>query len=131
VIVGAFLREEVVEAAGNAQWVFTIPEIFRSYFLRKRELLGELSRVAEETVRAMLAEAAGDPDVRPGMVVVPRTFGSLFNAHAHIHAIASRGAWTRDGAWLLIPCVDSGAAARWTLAGRADGDLFTLARKRG
>ena len=36
----------------------------------------DLSRAAWETVRAMMAEAAGDPGVRPGIVVVPQTFGS-------------------------------------------------------
>ena len=75
-IFGAFLREEVVEPVGHAQWVFTIPKILRAYFLRNRELLGDLSRAAWQTVRALMAEAADDPGVRPGMVVVPQTFGS-------------------------------------------------------
>lgn len=112
VIFGAFLREEVVEPVGHAQWVFTIPKILRSYFLRNRELLGDLSRAAWETVRALMAEAAGDPSVRPGMVVVPQTFGSSVNVHPHVHAIVSRGGWTKDGTWVPIPYVDSGAAAR-------------------
>ena len=38
---------------GHAQWVFTIPKILRGYFLRNRELLGDLSRAAWETVRAL------------------------------------------------------------------------------
>lgn len=67
---------------------------------------------ARETARALMAEAAGDPGVRPGMVVVPQTFGSSVNVHPHVHAIVSRGGWTRDGAWVPIPYVDSGAAAR-------------------
>ena len=60
----------------------------------------------------MMAAAAGDPGVRPGMVVVPQTFGSSVNAHPHVHAIASRGGWTKEGTWVPIPYVDSGAAAR-------------------
>jgi Dockerin type I domain/Putative transposase len=97
---------------GHAQWVFTIPKILRAYFLRNRELLGDLSRAAWQTVRALMAEAAGDPGVRPGMVVVPQTFGSSVNVHPHVHAIASRGGWTKDGTWVPIPYIDSGAAAR-------------------
>jgi hypothetical protein len=89
-----------------------MPKILRGYFLRNRELLGYLSRAAWETVRALMAEAAGDPGVRPGMVVVPQTFGSSVNPHPHVHAIASRGGWTRDGTWVPIPYVDAGAAAR-------------------
>lgn len=60
----------------------------------------------------MMAEAAGEPGVRPGMVVVPQTFGSSINAHPHVHAIASRGGWTKEGTWVPIPYVDAGAAAR-------------------
>lgn len=100
----AFLREEVVEPVGNAQWVFIIRKILRGYFLRNRELLGDLSRAAWETVRALMAEAAGEPGVRPGMVVVPQTFGNSVNAHPHVHAIASRGGWTKKGTWVPIPC---------------------------
>ena len=59
-----------------------------------------------------MAEAAGDPGVRRGMVVVPQTFGSSVNVHPHVHAIASRGGWTKEGTWVPIPYVDSGAAAR-------------------
>jgi hypothetical protein len=33
---------------GHAQWVFTIPKILRAYFLRNRELLGDLSRGIEQ-----------------------------------------------------------------------------------
>ena len=76
------------------------------------KLSGDLSRAAWETVRAMMAEAAGDPCVRPGMVVVPQTFGSSVNTHPHVHAIASRGVWTKDGMRVPIPYVDAGAAAR-------------------
>jgi hypothetical protein len=65
-------------------------------------LLGDLSRAAWETVRPLMAEAAGDPGMRPGMVVVPQTFGSSVNAHPHVHAIASRGGWTKDGTWMPI-----------------------------
>ncbi|MGK2858299.1 MAG: transposase [Thermoanaerobaculia bacterium] len=70
----------------------------------------DLSRAAWETVRAMMAEAAADPGVRPGMVVVPQTFGSSVNAHPHVHAIASRGGWTKEGTW--VPSLTSVRARR-------------------
>lgn len=80
--------------------------------MRNRELPGDLSRAAWETVRALMTEAAANPGVRPGMVVVPQTFGSSVNAHPHVHAIASRGGWTKDGtkpAFLThpVPCCSS------------------------
>ena len=41
-----------------------------------RELLGDLARLAYETVREMMAAASDEPDARPGMVAVIQTFGS-------------------------------------------------------
>jgi len=111
-IFGAFLREEVVEDVGHCQWVFTIPKIIRPYFLRNRELLGDLSRAAWETVLELMTEAAGDLSLRPGMVIVPQSFGSSVNFHPHIHSIVSRGGWTPTGDWIPIPYVDVDAAAR-------------------
>ena len=42
----ARLREDVLEPVGHAQWVFTVPKMLRPYFLRNRELLGDLCRAA-------------------------------------------------------------------------------------
>ena len=85
----ARLCEEVLEAVGHAQWVFTVPKMLRPYFLRHRELLGDLCRAAWDTVREMLAAAAAE-EIRPGMVAVVQTFGQRVNFHPHVHAIASR-----------------------------------------
>jgi hypothetical protein len=63
------LREDVLEPVGHAQWVFTLPKMLRPYFLRHRELLGELCRAAWHTVREMMVAAAGE-EIRPGMVAV-------------------------------------------------------------
>jgi hypothetical protein len=35
----------------------------------------------------MMAEAADEPDARPGMVAVIQTFGSILKWNPHIHAI--------------------------------------------
>lgn len=59
-----------------------------------------------------MAEAAGEAGVRSGMVVVPQAFGNSVNMHPHVHAIASRGGWTKDETWVAVPYVDAGAAAR-------------------
>lgn len=40
------LGEDVLEPVGLTQWVFTIPKMLRSYFLRHRELLGDVCRAA-------------------------------------------------------------------------------------
>ena len=107
----AFLVDEVVEGVGHAQWVFTIPKMLRVYFLHRRELLGELSRAAAETVKELLAAAAGEEEgLRPGIVSVVQTFGDRANFHPHVHALVTRGGWTGSGEWLPVPYVDEGSA---------------------
>ncbi len=107
----AFLVDEVVEDVGHAQWVFTIPKMLRVYFLYHRELLGELSRAAAETVKELLAAAAGEEEgFRPGIVAVVQTFGDRANFHPHVHALVTRGGWTGSGEWVPVPYVDERAA---------------------
>jgi Putative transposase len=43
---------------------------------------------------------------------ISRVLPPISHVHPHVHAIASRGGWTKDGTWVPIPYVDSGAAAR-------------------
>jgi len=45
-----------------------VPLAFDDYFLFHRELLGELARLAYDTVRDMLAVASDEHHARPGMV---------------------------------------------------------------
>ncbi len=108
---GAFLLDEVVEEVGHAQWVFTVPKMLRVFFLHHRELLGELSRAAYETVKELMSAAAlEEKGFRPGVVSVVQTFGERANFHPHVHALVSRGGWTGSGEWLPVPYVDERAA---------------------
>ncbi|MEJ2188365.1 MAG: transposase [Acidobacteriota bacterium] len=102
----ALLAEEVFEEVAHAQWVFVMPKMLRPYFLHHRELLGRLARAAWETVLELMCAAAGDEGMRPGMVAVVQTAGDLGNWHPHVHALVSRGGWTRDGEWLPVAYVD-------------------------
>jgi hypothetical protein len=91
----AFLKDELLEK----RWPFlvdTIPKMVRSTFMHHRELLGDLSRLAYQTIQELMIEAVGDPKARPGAVAVPQTFGSLLNPHPHIHRLPR---WER----ILIP----------------------------
>ena len=80
--------------------------------MRHRELLGELARLAYETIKELMLEAAGGDKARPGVVAVPQTFGSLIQPHPHLHALASRGLWDKQGQWLPVPYVDTIAAEK-------------------
>jgi hypothetical protein len=108
---GAFLADEVVEEVGHTHWVFTIPKMLRPYFMHHRELLGGLAGAAHETLREIMAAAAGEgAGFQIGMVAVVQTFGGMLNVHPHVHALASRGGWDRTGTWLPVPYLDEGAA---------------------
>ena len=107
----AFLVDEVVEDVGHAQWVFTVPKMLRVYFLYHRELLGDLSQAACETVKELMSAAGGEEKgFRPGVVSMVQTFGERANFHPHEHALASRGGWTGSGEWVAVAYVDEPAA---------------------
>jgi hypothetical protein len=84
--------------------------MLRPLFFRRRELRGVLARLAWETVRELMAVAVEEPQLRPGMVSVIQTFGDRINPHPHVHALVSRGGWTRDDRFIPIPYVDPPAA---------------------
>ena len=100
----------MIEEVGHAQWVFVIPKMLRPYFLHHRELLGGLARAAWETVLELMCAASGDEGMRPGMVAVVQTAGDLANWHPHVHAMVSRGGWTRGWEWVPVPYVDEHSA---------------------
>ncbi len=108
--VAAFLADEVVEDVGHAQWVFTVPKMLRYFFFRQRELLGDMSRLACETIRELMAAAADDKTLCPGMLTFIQTFGEKVNPHPHLHALLSRGGWTPSAEWIPVPYVDPKAA---------------------
>ncbi len=58
-----------------------------------------------QTVRELMAAAVEEPNLRPGMVSVIQTFGDRINPHPHVHALVSRGGWTRDDRFIPIPYV--------------------------
>jgi len=106
-IFSELLQHKILADVPHAQWVFSIPKMLRPYFLNHRELLGELARLAYETVREMVASAIDEPNARPGMVAVIQTFGSSLKWNPHIHAIVTRGVFLNDGSWHPIPYVDT------------------------
>ena len=106
-IFSEMLEHQILAELPHAQWVFSIPKMLRPYFLYKRELLGDLARLAYETVREMMAAASDESDARPGMVAVIETFGSSLKFNPHIHAIVTRGVFLANGQWHPIPYVDT------------------------
>jgi hypothetical protein len=108
----AFLKDELLENVGHCLWTFTLPKMLRPFFMRHRELLRNLARLAYETIKELMIDAAGDDKARPGVVAVPQSFGSVLNVHPHCHCLASRGVWDAQGQWLPIPYIDTVAAEK-------------------
>jgi hypothetical protein len=105
-IFSELLQSQILAGVPHAQWVFSIPKMLRPYFLHHRELLGDMARIAYDTVREMMATAVDEPDARPCMVAVIQTFASSLEWNPHTHSIASRGVWCPDGTWIPVPYVD-------------------------
>jgi hypothetical protein len=108
-IFGAFVAEEILEPVGHSLWTFTMPKLLRPYFLHRRELIGRLCSAAWETVSELAQEASGK-GVAVGMVAAVHTAASDLAWHPHVHALASRGGWDRDGRWYPVPYIDTRAA---------------------
>jgi hypothetical protein len=108
----AFLKDELLENVGHCLWTFTLPKMLRLYFIRHRELLGDLARLAYETIKELMIEAVGDDKARPGAVAVPQSFGSALNVHPHTHCLVSRGVWDAQGQWFPVPYIDTVAAEK-------------------
>lgn len=75
----------------------------RPYFLRRRALLGEMSRLAYKNVRDMMAAAVEIPNARPRRIGVIQAFSSSLRRNPHIESIASRGVWAPRGEWIPGP----------------------------
>ncbi|HPW56912.1 MAG: hypothetical protein KA072_14745 [Thermoanaerobaculaceae bacterium] len=58
--------------------------LLRPYFLYRRPLLGRWCRAASETVRELMAEAAAEPTLKPGMVAMVQTFGDALTWNPHV-----------------------------------------------
>ena len=56
-ILSELLQNQILADVPHAQWVFSIPKMLRPYFLHHRELLGDMARLAYDTVREMMAAA--------------------------------------------------------------------------
>jgi ribosomal protein S27E len=99
------LAAEVFAAVAHRQFVFTVPKRLRVYFRFDRALLGDLARLAWETVLEVYRATLGRDDLLPGALAGIQTFGELIHWHPHIHALVTDGAFDADGTFHPLPAV--------------------------
>jgi hypothetical protein len=99
------LAAEVCAAVAHRQFVFTVPKRLRVYFRFDRALLGDLARLAWETVLEVYRATLGRDDLLPGALAGIQTFGELIHWHPHIHALVTDGAFDADGTFHPLPAV--------------------------
>lgn len=98
-----FVIEEIIEAVGHRQLVFVLPKHLRRPFYYDRNMLTGLCRAAVEATHAFYRAGLGQDDLRVGMVVVPQRFGEKANAHIHLHALVTDGAFDSVGNFHHLP----------------------------
>ncbi|MEJ2080066.1 MAG: transposase, partial [Acidobacteriota bacterium] len=91
-----WLNEQVLEAVGHRQLVWTIPRVLRPTFRRDRRLLGEPARCAWKTLEVYTRGQSLDRAAAGGAIVAIQTYGDPLNFHPHLHSLVSNGVWDRQ-----------------------------------
>ena len=82
------------------------PKRLRKFFRFDRRLLGELPRVAWQTVLEVYRAVLDRRDVTPGMIGAIHTFGELLHFHPPLHALVTDGVCAPDGSFIALPALD-------------------------
>ena len=105
-VMAEHIAVDLCAAVAHRQFVFTIPKRLRIFFRFDRQLLGELPRLAWQTVFVVYRAVLERRDVTPGMIAAIHTFGELVHWHPHLHALVTDGVFTLDGAFIAMPSLD-------------------------
>ena len=100
---GEWLCEEVLKAVPHRHLVFSIPKIFRRYFLYDRRLLSDLSRCAWETLKEFFQKTVPKEDAIPGAVIAIHSFGDFLGWHPHLHVLCTDGCFYGNGMFRVAP----------------------------
>jgi hypothetical protein len=125
-VIADHIARDVCAPVCHRQFVFTVPKRLRIFFRFDRGLLGELPRLAWQTVLEVYRAVLDRSDVTPGMMAAIHTFGQVLHFHPHLHALVSDGAFSPDGTFIPVPQLDGEPFEKlW------QRKVFDLLRKRG
>jgi len=83
--------------------VFTVPRCIRPTLMRRRSLLGVVSRIAYETTLRLLERELPGVDGLPYFVSSLQLWGNSINSHPHLHCLVSLALKSRDGTLHHLP----------------------------
>ena len=97
---------EVLADCPHRHLVFSIPKMFRIYFLYNRKLLVELARCAWRAIRQYF-EASASKYLLPAGILSIATAGDFLNWNPHVHALVASGGFHSDGSFEAIPLLQA------------------------
>jgi hypothetical protein len=101
-LLGEYLRENLLLRLPHRQYVWRIPRVLRGYLRHHRELFSELGRLLFELLSQYFSQAAGRK-IRTAMVSSHQTFGEFASWHPHWHSIVLEGGFDRQDRFFFIP----------------------------
>jgi Transposase zinc-binding domain len=101
ILCGEFIREKVLAHCDHRHIVFSIPKMFRIFFLCNRKLLTELSRCAWKAIRQYFEVCASEVTLPAGSLSIA-TAGDFLNWNPHIHGLVSSGTFPADDLLCLL-----------------------------
>ena len=99
------LEENILLKAPHRHLVFSLPKRIRTFFKFDRRLNKYLYQAVWQSWTELVQESL--PFGQTGMVMSLHTAGDLLPFHPHIHAIALNGSVLDDGAFRVLPEVDT------------------------
>jgi hypothetical protein len=96
-----FVRGKVLADCPHRHLVFSIPKMFRVFFLYHRNLLSKLSRCAWRAICQYL-ETFFSEDLTAGGILSVATAGDFLNWNPHIHALVASGVFRPDGSFVPV-----------------------------
>ncbi len=106
-VMAEHIARDLCAPVPHRQFVFTIPKRLRIFFRFDRRLLGELPRLAWQTVLEVDRAVLDRRDVTPAMFAAIHTFGELVHWHPHLHALVTNGVFAPDGTFITLPALDN------------------------
>ena len=98
---------QVLQPVPHRSFTWTIPKLLRAYFRYDRSLLGKLARCSFLALRDYYRKVLDEDDIVPGSITVGQSSGNSVNDHAHVHSLATEGAYRSDGTFLPVERIDT------------------------